>query len=72
MSELVHIIHPDLPRAPASVQARAAYERTFKDKGWILLPEKDAAKHNQAIARNEPSPFLEKVSEKAVAKAGER
>ena len=70
MSDFVHLIHPDLPGAPASVQARAAYERTFKDKGWVALSDEDAAKHNQAVADGKPSPFLPKPG-KAAQSGGE-
>lgn len=68
MSELVHIIHPDLPSAPASVQSRAAFERTFEPKGWIRLSDEDAAKHNQAVAAGDPSPFPSKPGK--VARSG--
>ena len=70
MSDFVHLIHPDLPGAPASVQARAAYERTFKDKGWVALSAEDAAKHNQAVADGKPSPSLPKPA-KATQSGGE-
>lgn len=59
-ADLVHIIHPDLPNAPASVQARAAFERTFKPKGWILLSDEDTAKHNLVVSHGQPSPFAKK------------
>ena len=57
MAELVPVIHPDLPGAPASVQARAAFERVFKDKGWVEATADEAAKHNAAVAAGDPSPF---------------
>lgn len=69
-ADLVHIIHPDLPNAPASVQARAAFERTFKEKGWVALSAEDAAKHNQAVADGKPSPSLPKPA-KATQPGGE-
>lgn len=65
MAELVHVIHPDLPGAPASVQARAAFERVFKDKGWVEATADDAAKHNAAVAVGDPSPFAAKTSKVA-------
>ena len=61
MAELVHVIHPDLPGAPASVQARAAFERVFKDKGWVEVTADEAAKHNAAVAAGDPSPFAAKA-----------
>lgn len=62
MSELVHIIHPDLPRAPASVQARDAFEQTFKAKGWVQVSEDEATAHNTAIADGKTSPFARKAA----------
>lgn len=57
MSELVHVIHPGLPGAPASVQARAAFDRSLKGKGWIEVSPEDAIKHDTAIEAGEPSPI---------------
>lgn len=65
MAELVHVIHPDLPGAPASVQARAAFDRSLKDKGWIEVSPEDARKHDSAIDAGQPSPFATKPAKAA-------
>lgn len=55
---LIHVVHPDLPPAEASLQDEAAFEKVWKDKGWTKITAAEAVAHNQALADGNPSPIL--------------
>lgn len=55
---LIHVVHPDLPPAEASLQDEAAYTKVWKSKGWVVIDAKQAVAHNQALADGQPSPVL--------------
>lgn len=71
MSELVHIINPDLPGTKSSIQVKTAYEKVWKKRGWQIVSAKEAIAHDEAIG-TAPVPTTEVVPAKAKTEGGER
>ena len=55
MSELVHIINPDLHGAKSSIQVRTAFEEVWEKRGWKIVSAQEAIAHDEAVAAGEPA-----------------
>lgn len=55
MSELVHIINPDLPGAKSSIQVGTAFEKVWEKRGWKIVSAQEAIAHDEAVAAGEPA-----------------
>ena len=67
MTDIVQMVHKDLPLAKPANTTPVAFADVWKDKGWSLVKPEEAAAHSKAYADSLAAPEKAKP---APAKAG--